>query len=349
MKYSIIVPVYCTEKYIDKCINSLLNQNHSDYEILLIDDKSPDHCPTICDQYAERYKNIYVVHKDKNEGLGFARNTGIKYAKGDYITFVDSDDMISPDFLNDCDKSIKENTDILIYGMRLHYEKMNGKTIWEDIREIEENSASEEEQKVKMFINLNQAGLFSYVCNKMYRREFVVDFCDLFEQTKLIEDFLFNIKAFAKAKHIESINKALYIYRKPEHETLASQYNPEFFELAIRKYNAEKDFLNNQKTSNDKAYQIINYNLIKHLISAIVRNQSSRARLSFSEKLSHIKKMVNEPVVVDMIEDFSSNSVKYTVIGHWIKKKRVLPLWITALFVRSIQFGRCKSIKRSIR
>lgn len=349
MRYSIIVPVYCTEKYIDKCISSLLNQKFTDYEILLIDDKSPDHCPALCDMYAEKYSNVRVVHKDQNEGLGYARNTGIKYAKGDYITFVDSDDIVTPDFLSDCNESIKKNTDILIYGMMLRYENANGETKWEDVREIEEHSVSEEEQKIKMFNNLNKAGLFSYVCNKMYRREFILESCDSFEQTKLIEDFLFNIKAFAKAEYIESINKVLYIYRKPEHETLASKFNPRFFELAIRKYNAEKCYLDNCKSFDEESYQIINYGLIKHLISAVVRNHSSIAGYTFSEEKNQIVKMVNDPVVVDMISHFSSNSFKYLVIGHWIKHKRVLTIWITAITVRFIQTGKCKAMKKMIR
>lgn len=96
---SVIVPVYCVESYLDKCIMSLIRQDFFSYEILLIDDGSPDRCPAMCDEYEKKYSIIRVIHK-KNGGLGDARNCGVKYAKGKYIAFVDSDDYVEADYLS---------------------------------------------------------------------------------------------------------------------------------------------------------------------------------------------------------------------------------------------------------
>lgn len=90
---SIIVPVYKVEKYLSKCVNSILNQTYKNIEIILVDDGSPDGCPEICKQYAEQYSQVRVIHQE-NQGLSAARNCGIDYAKGKYIAFVDSDDAI---------------------------------------------------------------------------------------------------------------------------------------------------------------------------------------------------------------------------------------------------------------
>lgn len=90
---SIIVPVYKTEKYIHRCIESILNQTFKDFELILIDDGSPDQCPLICDEYALKDTRVQVIHKD-NAGVAAARNSGLDIAKGEYITFVDSDDWI---------------------------------------------------------------------------------------------------------------------------------------------------------------------------------------------------------------------------------------------------------------
>ena len=92
---SVVVPVYKVEKYINKCIDSIINQTYKNLEIILVDDGSPDRCPQICDEYAKKDNRIKVIHK-KNSGLGAARNTGIDAAKGEYIGFVDSDDWIMP-------------------------------------------------------------------------------------------------------------------------------------------------------------------------------------------------------------------------------------------------------------
>lgn len=93
---SIIVPVYKTEKYLTRCIDSILNQTFNDYELLLIDDGSPDNCPVICDKYAELDSRIRVIHK-KNAGVAAARNSGLDLADGEYVAFVDSDDYIEPE------------------------------------------------------------------------------------------------------------------------------------------------------------------------------------------------------------------------------------------------------------
>ena len=95
-KVSIVVPIYNVEKYLEQCIDSIINQTLKDIEIILVDDGSPDNCPQICDDYAKKDSRIKVVHK-KNGGLSSARNAGIEVATGDYIGFVDSDDYIELD------------------------------------------------------------------------------------------------------------------------------------------------------------------------------------------------------------------------------------------------------------
>lgn len=97
-KVSIIVPIYNVEKYLAQCVDSLRNQTLQDLEIILVDDESPDKCPQMCDEYARQDNRIKVVHK-KNGGLGFARNSGLDVATGEYVAFCDSDDFVSPDMM----------------------------------------------------------------------------------------------------------------------------------------------------------------------------------------------------------------------------------------------------------
>lgn len=92
-KVSVVVPVYNVEKYLSRCVDSLLGQTLSDLQIILVDDESPDKCPQLCDAYALKYSNVKVVHR-KNGGLGLARNSGIDVADGEYVAFVDSDDYV---------------------------------------------------------------------------------------------------------------------------------------------------------------------------------------------------------------------------------------------------------------
>ena len=95
---SIIVPIYNVEQYLRKCLNSIIAQEYQNWECLLIDDYSPDNSVLICKEFCKKDPRFRYIKKEHNEGLGFARNTGLDNAKGDYISFVDSDDYIQPDF-----------------------------------------------------------------------------------------------------------------------------------------------------------------------------------------------------------------------------------------------------------
>lgn len=97
-KVSVIIPVYNVEKYLEECLNSIVGQSLRDIEIICIDDGSPDRCPDICEQYAAKDSRVKVIHQE-NQGLSAARNTGIAYASGEYIAFIDSDDWIHPNYL----------------------------------------------------------------------------------------------------------------------------------------------------------------------------------------------------------------------------------------------------------
>ena len=105
---SVIVPVYKVEPYLARCVDSILAQTYTDFELILVDDCSPDNCGAMCDAYAEQDKRIRVIHK-KNGGLSDARNVGIEFAKGDYITFIDSDDLVHPQTFELLMQSLKKS------------------------------------------------------------------------------------------------------------------------------------------------------------------------------------------------------------------------------------------------
>lgn len=120
VKYSIIVPIYKIERYIEECILSVVNQTYKNYELILVDDGSPDNSGVICDKYSKKYENIKVFHK-KNGGLSDARNFGINNSSGRYILFLDGDDTLYDDCLKNIDKELGSGVDLLtcdycVYG-----------------------------------------------------------------------------------------------------------------------------------------------------------------------------------------------------------------------------------------
>ena len=132
-KVSIIVPIFNVERYLERCMDSLLSQSLRDIEIIMVDDESPDNCPQLCEEYKAKYPNVKVVHK-KNGGLGFARNSGLEVAEGEYVAFIDSDDFVDTDmFQNLYEYGKKNNCDAVFCGYNIYRDA-------EHIRRMQENA-----------------------------------------------------------------------------------------------------------------------------------------------------------------------------------------------------------------
>ncbi len=122
MKFSIIIPIYNVEKYLQQCIDSVLAQTFTDYEVILVDDGSPDACPQICDNYVQQDHRVMVIHQ-KNAGLSCARNSGINIARGEYVICIDSDDYLSDDdILLKINEKTSNNVDVILYGFQKFFE-----------------------------------------------------------------------------------------------------------------------------------------------------------------------------------------------------------------------------------
>ena len=202
-KISVIIPIYNVEKYLKRCIESIIKQTYSNLEIILVDDGSPDGCAKICDEYKSRDERIVVIHK-KNGGLSDARNAGLKVATGEIISYIDSDDYVDLDMYEKMTKAMEEkNADIVVCGTNIEYEDGHTKVKCEK----EEKSFNREEA----LIELNSFKSFDMaVWNKLYKRE-VVDKIE-FPVGKKSEDYFVMYQYFARAKKVVIINQAKYHY-----------------------------------------------------------------------------------------------------------------------------------------
>ena len=215
---SIILPVYNVEKYINRCMESLLNQTYKNIEIIMVDDGSPDNCPKICDNYAMQDTRVRVIHKE-NEGLGLARNSGLKIAKGKYIAFVDSDDYVTTDMCEVLYKAAEKNKADVVYG-GIYYDKnnkiekaqcVNEETIWRNKEEVKKlildfiGCEPEKNKDTIMEVSVWKA-LFKKEIFDEYNIEFVS------ERQFISEDLIFDIDYLIKAKCVVVIPKCVYYY-----------------------------------------------------------------------------------------------------------------------------------------
>lgn len=213
---SIIVPVYNVEIYLEKCIESILNQTFTNFEIILVDDGSTDKSGEVCDGFAKKDNRIKVIHK-KNGGLSSARNTGLEVAKGDYLGFVDSDDYINQYMFEKLYELCKKNNcDISIcrFG-RYDNDNLINKKIEEHITEF---------NNVEGIRQLFKGILYRFsVCNKLFKTTCFENI--LFPEGRIHEDLSTTYKLFARAQKVIYTNYIGYIYVKRENSILTNKYN----------------------------------------------------------------------------------------------------------------------------
>lgn len=201
---SVIIPIYKVEEYLSKCIDSVINQTYKNLEIILVDDGSPDNCPKMCDEWAKNDNRIKVIHK-KNGGLSDARNAGIDIAKGEYLTFIDSDDYIDNEYISTLCYLIKKyNSDISMVDIKRVFD--NGKIY--NTSNNEEFVMTQEEFFEKMLYG--ERDLDNSASAKLYKKELFNDV--KYPVGRLYEDTATTYKIIFKSNQIPVLSKSLYNY-----------------------------------------------------------------------------------------------------------------------------------------
>ncbi|PPL00253.1 glycosyltransferase family 2 protein [Parapedobacter indicus] len=210
---SVIVPVYKVEDYLERCVDSILIQTYRNLEIILVDDGSPDNCPIICDEYTRKDNRIRVIHRE-NGGLSEARNSGLDVAKGEFISFVDSDDAVHPQFIESLYKGIVQTgSDFAVCGFQSFSEES----------EIKTDFSSHEVYSYAGTDLLNGSYNIEYIVawNKLYKKEIWQNL--RYPKGKYHEDeFVFHL-VFYSAKKICRIKLPLYYYFRRENSIMTSK------------------------------------------------------------------------------------------------------------------------------
>ncbi len=239
-KISIIVPVFNVEKYLAKCIKSILNQIFTDFELILINDGSVDNSGEICDEFAKYDSRIKVIHT-KNKGQSSARNLGLKIAKGDYVGFVDSDDWIEPEMYKQLyETCFQKSSDISIIG----------------IREVNEDGSKLREY-IPRKVTLSEILKRAYPCNKIIKRELFINNNLYFIEGKYYEDVELIPKLFIKSQKVSVISEIAYNYLK-RNESTTGRRDEKILDnlwayIQIKNYLIEEKLYANYKIDFEKA------------------------------------------------------------------------------------------------
>lgn len=303
---SVIVPIYNVEKYLARCVDSIVNQTYKNLEIILVDDGSPDSCPQMCDDYAKKDSRIKVVHK-KNGGLSDARNAGMAVAKGEYISFIDSDDYVSDDFF-ECllDVMNKENSDIAECSVVKFYEDNRFDEFSDDL------SVKTYDTQDAMSALIAENPFHQHVWNKLYKTELVKDIP--YAVGKLNEDEFWTYQVFGRANKVSKLNKTMYYYFQRNSSIMGVGYNIRRLDALEGKANRQKYIENNFPELSTQA-KIDLYGSCMFAYQSVLKFMSGADKKNALELIRKYRKMYN--LSFDEINTIKDSSKKYFMFAKF--------------------------------
>lgn len=307
---SVIVPIYNVEAYLERCVDSIINQTYKNLEIILVDDGSPDRCGEICDEYASKDSRIVVIHKE-NGGLSDARNAGIEKAQGEYLSFVDSDDWIEPNMIEVLYKACVDNSTKMAYcGICDVHENLNKKE-----REVFDFDKILEPQEVLVRI-FESKGASHSACDKLYH-------CDLFKEVrfprgKIYEDVATTYRCVIKAGRVVACKEILYNYFHRSNSITTTGFSNRVFDFTNHTSKIQDEVLPlYPEIENSVCFARI-YSIGSVLSTLLKQDKKTRALYKSQYKL--------------LINELKSTRRKWKKIGLTRKSRRAYRLMIMRLY-----------------
>ena len=310
---SVIIPIYNVEKFLPQCIESVINQTYQTLEIILVNDGSADTCYDICLRYKDLDSRIIVINK-KNEGVGPARNEGIRIAKGEYLYFLDSDDFLENNAFEKLSSYFKQGHDIILFGFNRVNESGDflNKVLPPAIRTI--NLKKDKEELTKIL----RSGTGLAVWDKIIKKDIIKKHSLSFDNKIRGEDFTFIIIIFSKVDSIVSISEAFVNYRILLGRSY--KFDDQIIKNHIINFEKLKDLVG-QEGEESKAY--LNEIFKLWFFRVIPLHISGNRCLSVSQKTLMFNEMFNASILVEFVEKSGLNrnpideSLRSSFLNKW--------------------------------
>lgn len=332
--FSVIIPVYKTENYLTRCMESVIGQTYSNLEIILVDDGSPAPCPQLCDKWSQKDKRIKVIHKE-NGGLGFARNSGMDHATGNYISFVDSDDYIAPDayaklaeklvaegYPDIClfDHAIQRTGTSVQFGNQKFPDRLNEKEIFTKL--------APKAFGMSLRLPLDSYGIGS-AWGAVYRRDFVQDAALRFksEREYLCEDLIFSEEVCVHAKSAVFLSDSIYFYCENE-TSLTHSYRKDRFDKSERLYRYMASFAQSKGLGTEAVLRAEDC-FLSNIIVCLKQEVNNRASTN-KTKLNNISIVCRSKTLQNVLNEHPINhlpfSKKYLMLK--IQQQKILCIFL---------------------
>lgn len=319
---SIIVPIYNVEKYLHRCLDSLINQTYKNLEIILVNDESPDNSSVICEQYKSNDSRIILINK-KNGGLSDSRNFGLEISQGDYILFVDSDDYIERNMVeNLLNVVVSENLDIAICGYYADFVDENEQIV-SSRKEVGILGKFHKESFFEIPLDIRVVGILGYAWNKLYKRS-IIERCSLrfVKDLSLVEDIVFNEKYLSNCDTIAFIDEAYVHYMQRSRKTLGSKFYYNYYDLKKIAITSVENILKEWKKSREEVDNIkneMNFDAIK----ATVKSLSVSTNYGQKEKVKYLKLLLEDDELKVSLQRFNPKDKKDKIIKFLLIKQQL--------------------------
>lgn len=310
---TVVIPVYNVEKYLNRCIESILLQEWKNYDILLVDDGSTDRSPQICDDYVKAYDFISVIHKE-NGGLSEARNTGISQAKGEYVYFPDSDDWLEPDtFMALAEVLESQKFDIISFNR----EFVKGE---EDAIVSEPEVTQVFEGKDAFVQMLKHSYITGFANDKIYRKSLFIDNNILFPKGKYYEDLGTNYKLFLSAKKVYATNQKYYHYLIDNPDSITQSWNEKKFSDMFGFYKDifYSDFVRSQLNQEElQISQLYYVNGLIHILASLYKSKLDKKYIDITDQVK--QELLKHGVSLSQMKE-QPNKLKYILFRFKVLK-----------------------------
>lgn len=324
---SIIVPVYNAELNLRDCLNSILSQTYENIEVIIVDDGSTDRSKSICEEYAKLDSRVILISQ-KNSGPSGARNLGINVSNGEYIQFVDSDDILEQNMTRNLVGALNENNQLVICGAKVvNFKNKSIIGVFSPPNDGEYNVSKFLDHFGEFFVS----SLINPLWNKLYKTEVIKkNQIRFIENINMGEDLLFNLEYIGLCKSICVIKDQLYNYLLFNNEnSLTGSYKKDFFENQQMLYQNIRNFLLCHDSYSEKNKFFVEKNYAGSIMGCIVNLFHKESNLTSIKKKEEIRKIVNDTIVQDRINYFKEGGFQQNVIGFLIKHQYINAIYIT--------------------
>ena len=324
MKYSVIIPVYNVENYLHRCINSILAQEYTDLEILLIDNGSTDSSGSICDTYASEYSNISAYHIE-NHGVGSARNFGLAKAQGEFICFVDADDYLEGNLFSDVESQLDSQLDLLVFSYYNSIEQ-NLSEITRSAKILPTEGKKDKSDFIALFQELCLTDMMYTVWNKIYRRKFLEEHQIVFESYELGEDVRFNLNVYQHVNTVFLVKSCYYVYISGRVDSAMGQYNPNRMNYQLEELGKVDQLMTSWNIHDDQFIEQIKARILMSNIQNI-----SKQKMSLSKKRYYVEVLCRNQEMIALLKKTTSP------LHPLVRQLLHFRMYLTVIFLKKLQ------------